>query len=56
MIKAVVFDMGGVILRLNVQRCIDSFKTEAGFTDIEDFINIYQQQGFIGDLRPSRLT
>ena len=55
MIKAVVFDMGGVILRLNVQRCIDQFKTEAGFTDIEDFINIYQQQGFIGDFEAGKI-
>ena len=55
MIKAVVFDMGGVILRLNVPRCINRFKTEAGFTDIEDFLDIYQQKGFIGDFEAGKI-
>ena len=55
MIKAVLFDMGGVIFRLNVPRCIDNFKTKAGFMDIEDFINIYQQQGFIGDFEAGKI-
>ena len=55
MIKAVVFDMGGVIFRLNVPRCINNFKTKAGFMDIEDFINIYQQQGFIGEFEAGKI-
>ena len=55
MTKAVLFDMGGVIFRLNVPRCIDNFKTKAGFMDIEDFINIYQQQGFIGDFEAGKI-
>ena len=55
MIKAVLFDMGGVIFRLNVPRCIDNFKTKEGFMDIEDFINIYQQQGFIGDFEAGKI-
>lgn len=55
MIKAVVFDMGGVILRLNVQRCIDRFKAEAGFLDIEDFLDIYRQKGFIGDFEEGKI-
>ncbi len=55
MIKAVLFDMGGVIFRLNVPRCINNFKTKAGFMDIEDFINIYQQQGFIGDFEAGKI-
>ena len=55
MIKAVVFDMGGVILRLNVPRCINRFKTEAGFSDIEDFLDIYQQKGFIGEFEAGKI-
>ena len=55
MIKAVVFDMGGVIFRLNVPQCLNRFKTEAGFEDIEDFINIYQQQGFIGEFEAGKI-
>lgn len=55
MIKAVVFDMGGVLLKLNIQRCISKFKTEAGFTNIEDFLDQYHQKGFIGDLEEGRI-
>ena len=55
MIKAVLFDMGGVLFRLNVPRCVNNFKTKAGFMDIEDFINIYQQQGFIGDFEAGKI-
>ena len=47
--------MGGVILRLNVPRCIGRFKTEAGFTDIEDFLDIYQQKGFIGEFEAGKI-
>ena len=47
--------MGGVILRLNVPRCINRFKTEAGFTDIEDFLDIYRQKGFIGDFEAGKI-
>lgn len=55
MIKAVVFDMGGVLLSLDIQRCINAFK-EIGFEDIENYINIYHQQGFIGDLEEGRIN
>ena len=47
--------MGGVILRLNVPRCINRFKTEAGFSDIEDFLDIYQQKGFIGEFEAGKI-
>ena len=54
MIKAVVFDMGGVLLSLDIQRCINAFK-EIGFEDIENYL-IYHQQGFIGDLEEGRIN
>lgn len=55
MIKAVVFDMGGVLLSLDIQRCINAFK-EIGFEDIDNYLNIYHQQGFIGDLEEGRIN
>jgi len=51
-----VFDMGGVLLKLNVERCIRKFKTEAGFADIEDYLDLYHQKGFIGELEEGRIN
>ena len=41
MIKAVVFDMGGVMLLLDSQRSIEAFKQKAGFNDIEEYLNVF---------------
>lgn len=49
MVKAVVFDMGGVILELDMPRCVENFKWKAGFQDIETYLDIYHQKGFISD-------
>ena len=54
MIKAVVFDMGGVMLRLNMDRCISCFKELAGFEDIEDYLDRFHQKGFISDLEEGK--
>ena len=56
MIKAVVFDMGGVMLLLDSQRSIEAFKQKAGFNDIEEYLNVFHQRGFIGDLEAGRIT
>lgn len=49
MIKAVIFDMGGVILDLDMGLCVRNFKEMAGFSDIEEYLDIYHQKGFISD-------
>lgn len=49
MTKAVVFDMGGVIVKLDPQLCIANFKEKAGFDLIEDYLDRYHQKGFISD-------
>ena len=54
MTTAVVFDMGGVIVRLNMDRCIGSFKELAGFEDIEDYLDKFHQKGFISDLEEGK--
>ncbi len=50
MIKAVVFDMGGIFVRLDMDTCIANFKELAGFKDIEDYLDRFHQKGFISDL------
>jgi len=56
MIKAVVFDMGGVLLKLNIERCVRKFKEDAGFKDIEYYLDSYHQKGFIGDFEEGRIN
>lgn len=54
MIKAIVFDMGGIIVRLDLGRCIASFKELAGFEDIEEYLDRFHQKGFISDLEEGK--
>lgn len=56
MIKAIVFDMGGVIVRLDMDTCIVNFKELAGFADIEDYLDRFHQKGFISDLEEGKTT
>lgn len=55
MIKALVFDMGGVILNLDGERCIKAFKERIGFNDIEDYLDLYHQKGYFSDLEEGRI-
>lgn len=48
--------MGGVIIPLNLQRCLTAFRERAGFNDIDTYLNEYHQEGFIGDLEEGRIT
>ncbi|MBR4809311.1 MAG: HAD family phosphatase [Bacteroidales bacterium] len=49
MIKAVFFDMGGVLLPLFPERCIKAYREIAGFADIADYIDPCHQRGFFLD-------
>ena len=56
MIKAVVFDMGGVIVDLDTDLCLRNFKELAGFDAIEDYLDRFHQKGFIGELEKGSIT
>ena len=55
MIKAIFFDMGGVLLPLYVKRCIDAYRDIAGFKDIEQFLDPCHQRGFFLDMEAGRI-
>ena len=46
--------MGGVIVRLDMDRCIRNFKELAGFEDIEEYLDKFHQKGFISDLEEGK--
>ena len=49
MIKAIFFDMGGVLLPLYIDRCVEAYRTIAGFKDIGDYVDPCHQRGFFLD-------
>ncbi len=53
--KNLIIDFGGVLVNLNHSRCIDSFKS-IGVDSIEDMLNPYFQQGFLGKLEKGEIT
>lgn len=55
MIRNIIFDMGGVLLELDRQRCVDSFAA-LGYPQAGDMLNNYAQTGIFGDLERGRVT
>ena len=51
----VVFDLGGVVFRLDKMIAIERFK-EIGVTHVEEFLDDYAQKGIFGDLEAGVLT
>ena len=51
----VVFDLGGVVFRLDKMIAIERFK-EIGVTHVEEFLDDYAQKGIFGDLESGLLT
>ena len=51
-----MFDVGGVLIDLDVQRCIASFKEDCGMERIEEFLDPCHQKGFIKDLEAGILN
>ena len=41
-IKNLVFDFGGVLVQLNMKRCVERFDA-LGFTDVEKYVNAYSK-------------
>lgn len=50
MIKAIIFDIGGVLIDLDMERCLRTFREEAGFMRIGEVLDPCHQKGIISDL------
>lgn len=55
MIRAIVFDMGGVMIDLDKARCVNNFK-RLGISDIEEYLDAYHQKGFFRELEMGTIT
>jgi len=45
MIKAIFFDIGGVLMDLDIDRCIESFRSNCGMERITEFLDPCHQKG-----------
>ena len=54
-LKNILFDLGGVIVDIRRQDCIDAFR-RLGFTDIADYLGDYGQSGFFLGIEDGSLT
>lgn len=56
MIKAIIFDMGGVLVDLDIEDCKKVFKETLGYNDIDQIIDACHQKGIYGDLEEGTLS
>lgn len=55
MIKNIIFDLGGVLLNLNRERCVESFRS-LGATDILEHITDFSHKGIFGKIEIGTLS
>lgn len=48
--KAIIFDMGGVLVDLDIDGCKDAFRRNLGYENIDEIIDPCHQKGIWGDL------
>ena len=54
--KAIIFDMGGVLVDLDILACKDAFKEKLGFYEIEHILDPCHQSGIIGEMEAGNIT
>lgn len=54
--KAIIFDMGGVLVDLDLPACRDAFKQVMGYYRIDEILDPCHQKGIIGDLEEGLIS
>lgn len=55
-IKALIFDMGGVLVDLDIEDCKNAFKSLLGYHAIDEIIDPCHQKGIYGDLEEGTMS
>ena len=55
-IKAIVFDAGGVLLNLDLEKCKAAFKDILGYNKIDELLDPCHQKGIYGDMEEGKIT
>ena len=55
MIKAIIFDLGGVLVDLDYDACVKKFKELLGFDRITEILDKSHQKGIFGDMEEGKI-
>ena len=53
--KAIIFDMGGVLVDLDIEACKNAFKEDLEFYEIDEILDPGHQKGIIGDMESGKI-
>ena len=53
--KALIFDMGGVLVDLDMEACRRAFREDLGFAEIDEILDPCHQKGIIGDMEGGKV-
>lgn len=56
MIKAIVFDLGGVLVDLDINACVSAFLERIGFEKITEILDPFHQKGIYGEMEAGNIT
>ena len=56
MVKAIVFDLGGVLIDLDGERCVRAFREILGYERITELLDLSHQKGIYGEMEAGRVT
>ena len=54
--KSIIFDMGGVLVDLDLKACREAFINNLGFLAIDEILDPCHQKGILGELEAGRVT
>jgi putative hydrolase of the HAD superfamily len=56
MVNAIVFDLGGVLIDLDFDNCVRSFREVLGYERITELLDLSHQKGIYGDMEAGLIT